>query len=75
MRGTDVTQIHTRLEGTATVFVALDHFIGDVAGVHAARPGMRFEALELIRQGIRDHFAPLVQGIAGGLVLRHDHGP
>ena len=35
--GTDATQVHTRLEGTATVFVPLDHFIGDVVGLHAAR--------------------------------------
>jgi len=75
MWGTDATQVHTRLEGTATVFVAVDHFVGDVVGIHAARPGTRFEALEPIYQGIREHFGPLAQGIARGLVLRHDHGP
>ena len=42
----------TRLEGMATVFVAVDHFVGDVVGIHAARPGTRFEALEPIYQGI-----------------------
>jgi len=75
MWGTDATQVHTRLEGMATVFVAVDHFVGDVVGIHAARPGTRFEALEPIHQGIRDHYGPLAQGIAEGLVLRHDHGP
>jgi transposase InsO family protein len=75
MWGTDATQVHTRLEGMATVFVAVDHFVGDVVGIHAARPGTRFEALEPIHQGVREHFGPLAQGIAGGLVLRHDHGP
>ncbi len=75
MWGTDATQVHTRLEGTATVFVAVDHFVGDVVGIHAARPGTRFEALEPIHQGIREHYGPLDQGIAEGLVLRHDHGP
>ena len=75
MWGTDATQAHTRLEGMATVFVAVDHFVGDVVGIHAARPGTRFEALEPVHQGIRDHYGPLAQGIARGLVLRHDHGP
>jgi len=74
MWGTDATQIHTRREGTATVFVAVDHFVGDVVGIHAARPGTRFEALEPIHQGVRDLYGPLAGGIAKGLVLRHDHG-
>ena len=73
--GTDATQVQTRLEGTATVFVAIDHFVGDVVGIHAARPGTRFEALEPIYQGLREHYGPLAQDIAEGLVLRHDHGP
>ena len=75
MWGTDATQVHTRLEGMATVFVAVDHFVGDVVGIHAARPGTRFEALDPIHQGIRDHYRPLAEGVADGLVLRHDHGP
>jgi putative transposase len=73
--GTDATQVRTRKEGVATVFVAVDHFVGDVVGIHAARPGTRFEALEPIHQGIRDHYGPLAKDIAAGLVLRHDHGP
>ena len=75
MWGTDATQVWTRQDGMATVFVAVDHFVGDVVGIHAARPGTRFEALEPIHQGIRAHFGPLAQGIGAGLVLRHDHGP
>jgi len=74
MWGTNATQVPTRLEGMATVFVAIDHFVGDVVGIHAARPGTRYEALEPIYQGIREHYGPLSQGIAEGLVLRHDHG-
>ncbi len=58
----------------ATVFVAIDHFVGDVVGIHAARPGTRFEALEPIYQGLREHYGPLKQNIAEGLILRHDHG-
>lgn len=73
--GTDATQVRTRKEGVATVFVAVDHFVGDVVGIHAARPGTRFEALEPIHQGLREHYGPLAGSLAGGLVLRHDHGP
>jgi len=75
MWGTDATQVPTRLEGMATVFVAVDHFVGDLIGIHAARPGTRFEALEPVYQGIREIFGPLAEGVAEGLVLRHDHGP
>ena len=74
MWGTDATQVATRLEGTATIFVAIDHFVGDIVGIHAARPGTRFEALEPIHQGLREHFGPLGDGVAEGLVVRHDHG-
>jgi transposase InsO family protein len=40
----------------------------------AARHGDRFEALEPLRQGVRDHFGALAPAIADGLALRHDHG-
>ncbi len=74
MWGTDATQVMTRQEGMATVFVAIDHFVGDVVGIHAARPGTRLEALEPVHQGIREHFGELEAGVARGLMLRHDHG-
>ena len=75
MWGTDATYVSTRREGLAMVFVAVDHFVGDVVGLHAARPGTRFEALEPIHQGIREHGGSLAEGVAKGLALRHDHGP
>ena len=75
MWGTDATRVRTRKEGVATVFVAVDHFVGDVVGIHAARPGARFEALEPIRQDLREHYGPLVKDVAADLVLRHDHSP
>ena len=40
-------------------------------GIHAARPGTRFEAL---RQGLRAHHGGYGPGVAAGLSLRHDHG-
>ncbi|WP_155989609.1 hypothetical protein [Thioalkalivibrio sp. ALE19] len=55
MRGTDATQALTGEGMMATIFVAIDLFVGDVVGIHAARPGTRHEALEPIYQGIREH--------------------
>ena len=34
----------------------------------------RFQALEPIRQGVRQHFGGFAKAIAHGLVIRHDHG-
>jgi hypothetical protein len=36
--------------------------------------GDRFQALEPIRQGVREHFGGFDRGIATGLAIRHDHG-
>jgi putative transposase len=71
--GTDLTSTWTG-EGQAAVFVALDHHSAECVGLHAARRGTRFEALEPLRQGVRQHFGGFAQGIAAGLSLRHDHG-
>ena len=61
-------------EGAACVFVAVDHCTAECLGLHAAKRGTRFEALEPIRQGVRERFGPLGDGVADGLRLRHDHG-
>ncbi|MHC4995418.1 MAG: IS3-like element ISMtsp5 family transposase, partial [Planctomycetota bacterium] len=61
-------------EGNAAVFIAIDHCTCKCVGIHAARRGTRFEALEPIRQGVRDHFGAFGPGAAAGLTLRHDHG-
>ena len=65
----------TVAEGAAFVFVAVDHCATACIGLHAAKRGTRFEALEPIRQGIRERFGGIGEGVAlGGLRLRHDHG-
>jgi putative transposase len=73
MWGTDLTTTWTR-EGRAAVFVAVDHCSAECVGLHAARRGTRFEALEPLRQGVRRHFGGFARNIARGLALRHDHG-
>ncbi len=73
MWGTDLTSVMTG-EGLASVFIAVDHCSAECVGIHAARHANRFEALEPIRQGVRERFGGFGKGVASGLALRHDHG-
>jgi len=74
MWGTDMTSTITTTEGQAAVFFAVDHCSMECVGIHTAKRGTRFEALEPIRQGVRECFGALGKGVAAGLALRHDHG-
>ena len=74
MWGTDMTTTLTVKEGSASVFFAIDHCSLEIAGIHAAKRGTRFEALEVLRQGVIDHFSYFSADAATGLKLRHDHG-
>jgi putative transposase len=74
MWGMDATSCLTRRDGTATVFVVVDHCAAECIGLHAARPGTRFEAVEPLRQGVQALFGAYTEGIATGLQARHDHG-
>ena len=60
--------------GLAHVFVAVDHCTCECVGLHAAKGGNRFEALEPLRQGVREHFGRFEAKSAQGLAIRHDHG-
>ena len=64
MWGTDMTTTVTTEEGMASVFVAVDHCSVDCVGIHAAKSGNRFEALEPIRQGVAERFAGLEADVA-----------
>lgn len=74
MWGTDMTTTLTGIEGMASIFLAIDHCSLECVGIHAAKPGTRFEALEPIRQGVRHSFGAFGQDAGRGLKLRHDHG-
>lgn len=74
MWGTDLTTTLTTRDGQVGVFVAVDHCTAECIGIHAAKRATRYEALEPIRQGIREHFGACGPGVAAGLALRHDHG-
>ncbi len=73
MWGSDLTSVMTG-EGQAAVFVAVDHCSAECVGVHASRRADRFEALEPVRQAVRERFGAFAKGVAAGLRLRHDHG-
>jgi len=73
MWGADMTQICT-LEGTASIFVVVDHYSQEILGIHAALIGNRFEALESIRQAIRTTGRRYGALCLPSLVLRHDNG-
>lgn len=74
MWGTDMTTTVTTGQGTVHVFVAVDHCTCECVGLHAAKSGKRFEALEPLRQGVRERFGTFEAGTARGLAIRHDHG-
>lgn len=73
MWGTDGTTTMTG-EGQATVFIVTDHYTGESLGLHACRPGTRFEALEPVKQAIANVFGEATEKIAEGVTLRHDNG-
>lgn len=74
MWGCDQTSCFTTEEGQVAIFFAVDHCSMECVGIHAAKRGTRFEALEPIRQGVRDCFGAFGKDVSKGLSLRHDHG-
>src|SRR5436309_5201755 len=74
MWGTDATTTFTGTEGTVTVFAAIDHCTAECVGIHVVKKATRFEALDPIRQGIKEQFGAFSRGTAADLCLRHDHG-
>jgi transposase InsO family protein len=73
MWGTDLTATWTG-EGQVSVMIAIDHCSAECVGIHAAKRATRFEALEPVRQGVRERFGAFAKDAAKGLKLRHDHG-
>jgi transposase InsO family protein len=74
MWGTDLTGTVTVRDGRVGVFVAVDHATAECVGIHAAVSCTRFEALEPVRQGVRDYCGGFAENAAAGIALRHDHG-
>ena len=74
MWGTDMTATLLSTGQQVAVFVAIDHCSASCVGVHAAIRGTRFEALQPIRQGVRECFGGIGKAVAAGLTIRHDNG-
>ena len=74
MWGTDATATLTEADGAVTIFAAIDHCTAECIGIHAVKKATRFEALEPIRQAVKERFGVFSAGSAAGLRLRHDHG-
>ena len=54
--------------------MAVDHCSAECVGIHASHSADRFQALEPVRQAVRERFGAFAGGVAAGLRLRHDHG-
>jgi putative transposase len=74
MWAADHTATVTVEEGPVTVFVAVDHCTTECVGIHAAKRATRFEALEPVRQAVRDYCGGFREKAAAGMQLRHDWG-
>jgi transposase InsO family protein len=74
MWASDHTMTTTIADGAVTVFVAVDHCTTECVGLHAAKKATRLEALEPLRQGVRDYCGGFRAGAAAGIRNRHDHG-
>ena len=73
MWGSDLASVMTS-EGQAAGFIAIDHCSAECVGIHANHRADRFEALEPVKQAVRERFGAFAKGVAAGLQLRHDHG-
>ncbi len=74
MWGTDMTATLLSTGRQVAVLVAVDHCSAGCVGIHAAIRGTRFEALQPIRQGVRECFGACATDVAAGLTIRHDNG-
>ena len=61
-------------QGSATVFVVIDHCTSECLGARAAKCGTRHEAIDTLRQAIRATRGTFDRDVAAGVALRHDHG-
>lgn len=74
MWGTDGIRIETVNQGWVWVFSAVDHFDACCVGIHVAKTGNRFAALQPISQGLQTEFGATGADAGRGLTLRMDHG-
>ena len=73
MWGIDATVGFTVAEGRVGIFAMVDHATAECLGIHVARRGTRFEALEPVREAVHEQFGSFAENIACGVKIRHDH--
>jgi transposase InsO family protein len=74
MWGTDGTKFYTLEDGWCWLFAVVDHFNSEALGWHISKRGDRFQALEPLRQSVRQEYGKYEKGVAGSLKLRMDNG-
>jgi transposase InsO family protein len=74
MRRIDARAGFTVQDSQVAIFAMVDHYSAYRLGVHAAKRGTRFEALEPVRQAVQEQFGGFGEAAAAGVQLRHDHG-
>jgi putative transposase len=72
--GTDGFKVRTIDDGWVWGFLAVDHCHGELLGVHAAKKGDAFAALEPISSALKRLRGSVSLGIGHGISLRSDHG-
>ena len=72
--GVDATAGFTLRDWQVPIFARIDHCSACCLGIHVAKRGTRFEALEPVRQTVREQFGGFSERIAPGVGLRRDHG-
>jgi len=72
--GTDGARAFTLDDGWVWIFSAIEHWNGECVGIHVAKKGDRFAALEPLAQGLTRLYGAVTAEVARGLSLRMDHG-
>jgi transposase InsO family protein len=74
MWGIDATAGFTAQDGQLAIFAMVDHDSAYCLGIHTAKRGTRFKALEPVRQAVQEQFGGFGEAVAAGVTSRHDHG-
>jgi len=74
MWGMDATSTVTTREGTAHIFIAVDHHTQECLGIHASKSAKTMEAFEPLRQAMKHSFGKYDSLTGVGVTVRHDHG-
>lgn len=75
--GTDGTHFGMPDGSSLWLFALIDHFSGEILGWHVIEvgKGTAFEALEPVKQAVRNRRGAIEKGIGEGVKIRHDWGP